>query len=87
MAMKRYMNITRYEKVQHEEYKALMSVLKKYDVHTQREVAELLGLSCQSWNNRLRGQRLKLTIAELQLLAHKLDMSKEDIAYVVNGAN
>lgn len=88
MAMKKYANITSQDKIRHMQYMALMKTIPKYfgdKVLSQKDIGKLINLTPQTWNNRLRGQRLTMTIAELQELARKLGLSREDVAYIVMG--
>jgi|GEM_PF-2245196 len=88
MAMKKFANITSRDNIRHKQYMALMKTIPKYfedEVLSQKDIGKLIQLTPQAWNNRLRGQRLTMTIEELQELARKLGMLPEDIAYIVMG--
>ena len=83
--MKAYANITESDKLVHNQYIALMSVLPKYNIQHRTEVAKILDMSDSCWAHRCGGQRLLMNIGELNRLAEKLNMSDEDIVKIVKG--
>lgn len=83
--MKAYANITSEDKLVHNQYIALMSVLPKYNIQHRTEVAKMLNMSDSCWAHRCGGQRLLMNIGELSVLAEKLNMTDADIISIVKG--
>lgn len=81
--MKNY--ITQKQQNKHNQYLALKSVLSAHGIVKEKEIAELIGLTPQAWYKRTRGKKLELSVIELRDIAIKLELTSEEINYIVQG--
>ena len=81
--MKRY--ILRADKIKHNSYIGLMSVMARHEIYKLKEIARLIGLKPDTFSHRCEGKRLNMSIAELCDLAEKTELTDEEIVMVVRG--
>ena len=70
---------------QHNQFVAFKRILSNHGIYKNIDVADILGISPQAYQYKIRDEILRLTCSELRKIALTLDFSSSEISEIVKG--